>query len=126
MAFVHELQDTVRAVGERVGPSVVRIGRGWGRGNGVVVGEGFVLTNAHNLRGRETTVTFGDGRTATGTVAGADLEGDLAVLQVEAAGAPAIEWQAGTAPQPNSVVLAVALTGEGGRRVTFGTLTATG
>jgi serine protease Do len=126
MAFVQELEDAVRAVGERVGPSVVRIGRGWGRGNGVVVNEGFVLTNAHNLRGAEATVTFADGRTATGSVAGADLEGDLAVLRVDTAGAPAIAWESSTTVEPNSVVFTVALTGDGGRRVTFGTVTADG
>jgi len=126
MAFVQQLQDTVRAVGDRVGPSVVRIGRGWGRGNGVVVSDGFVLTNAHNLRGAETTVTFADGRTATGAVAGADLEGDLAVLRVDTGDAPAIAWEPATTVEPNSVVFAVALTGDGGRRVTFGTVTATG
>ena len=39
----------------RVGPSVVRIGRGGGRGCGVVLGDGLVATNAHNLRDRTTT-----------------------------------------------------------------------
>jgi serine protease Do len=126
MAFVEQLQDTVRGVSDKVGPSVVRIGRGWGRGNGVVVSDGFVLTNAHNLRGTETTVTFADGRTATGAVAGADLEGDLAVLRVDTGGAPAIAWEPATTVEPNSVVFAAALTGDGGRRVTFGTVTATG
>lgn len=126
MAFVEQLQDTVRGVGDKVGPSVVRIGRGWGRGNGVVISDGFVLTNAHNLRGTETTVTFADGRTATGALAGADLEGDLAVLRVDTGDAPAMAWEPATTVEPNSVVFAVALTGDGGRRVTFGTVTATG
>jgi len=126
MAFVQELQDTVRAVGDKVGPSVVRIGRGWGRGNGVVIADGFVLTNAHNLRGREATVTFADGSTATGAVAGADIEGDLAVLRVDTGKTPAVSWQPATTVEPNSVVFAVALTGDAGRRVTFGTVTATG
>src|SRR5947209_20413603 len=118
MAFVQQLQDTVRAVGERVGPSVVRIGRGWGRGNGVVIGDGFVLTNAHNLRGRETTVTFADGRTATGALAGADLEGDLAVLRVDTGDAPAIAWEYAATGVPKDVVCEWALSGHRGRRDT--------
>ena len=32
------------------------------RGSGVVIADGQVLTNAHNLRGDEVTVTFADGR----------------------------------------------------------------
>jgi serine protease Do len=69
-------------------PSVVGVGRA---GSGVVVGNGLVVTNAHNLRG-EVSVTFDDGRVAVANVAGTDLEGDLAVLSVETAGAPAISW----------------------------------
>jgi S1-C subfamily serine protease len=57
-------------------PSVVGVGPA---GSGVVIGDGLVVTNAHNLRG-EIAVTFEDGRVATATVAGADLDGDLAVL----------------------------------------------
>jgi serine protease Do len=73
------------------GPSVVGVGPG---GSGVVVGDGLVVTNAHNLRG-EISVSFQDGRVATATVAGADLDGDLAVLAVGTAGAPALPWSPG-------------------------------
>ena len=37
--------------------------------SGVVIADGQVLTNAHNLRGDEVTVTFADGRSTRGTVA---------------------------------------------------------
>ena len=47
-------QTTVRRVADAVAPAVVRIGRGGGRGCGLVVGEGLVATNAHNLRDRTT------------------------------------------------------------------------
>ena len=57
----------------------------------MVIGDGLVVTNAHNLRG-EVAVTFEDGRVATATVAGADLDGDLAVLSVDTAGSPALAW----------------------------------
>ena len=63
------MRDAIGEVAERVGPAVVGLGRGWG-GSGVVVAPGRVLTNAHNLRHDEVTVTFADGRQASGRVAG--------------------------------------------------------
>jgi len=51
-----------------------------------VLGEGRVLTNAHNVRGDQVTVTFADGRTAEGNVAGRDIDGDLAVIDVDTGG----------------------------------------
>ena len=68
MSAIEELQTAVATVAERVGPSIVGIGRGT-RGSGVVIADGTVLTNAHNLRGDEVTVTFADGRRIRGTVA---------------------------------------------------------
>ena len=61
MSAIEELQSAVATIAERVGPSIVGIGRGT-RGSGVVIADGTVLTNAHNLRGEEVTVTFADGR----------------------------------------------------------------
>ena len=70
MTTIDDIQSTVGRVAERVAPSVVRIGRHGGRGCGVVVGDGLVLTNAHNLRGVTTLVTFADGRVAAEQSAG--------------------------------------------------------
>lgn len=114
---------TVRSVAAAVGPAVVRIGR-HGRGTGVVLEDGAVATNAHNLRGTETTVTFADGRRAPATLAGHDLHGDLAVLHVDTGDAPPVTW-GGTADLGDPV-LAVGLTGDGVTRVTVGTVSATG
>jgi serine protease Do len=58
----------------------------------VVVSTGVVVTNAHNLRGEETVVTFADGRRAPGRATGVDIDGDLAVLAVDTADAPAVAW----------------------------------
>ena len=81
----------IAGAAERVGPSVVGLGRGWGLGSGVVVDEGRVLTNAHNLRREEPTVTFADGRRATGPVlAGVDRDLDLAVIEVDTGDAPPV------------------------------------
>ena len=95
MSVIEELQTAVAAVAEGVGPSIVGIGRGT-RGSGIVVADGKVLTNAHNLRGDEVTVTFADGRRTRGTVAGCDGDGDLAVIDVDTAGAAAVDWADGT------------------------------
>ena len=66
MNTITDLQQTIGQAVERVGPAVVGFGRGWGRGSGVVVAPGRVLTAAHNLRGEEVTVTFQGGRRETG------------------------------------------------------------
>src|SRR6266568_1843503 len=95
MGVLEELQAAAAGIAATAGASVVGIGGGWGHGSGVVVGEGKVLTNAHNVRSDEVSVVFGDGRTATGQVAGVDVDGDLAVVNVDTAGAPAIAWAPG-------------------------------
>src|SRR4051812_50150857 len=89
------IQEAVRGVADRIGPGVVGLGRGWGRGSGIVIGDGRVLTAAHVLRGDEVTVTFGDGRTAAGRVLGADADLDVAVVEVDTGGVAARGWGPG-------------------------------
>ena len=120
MSFLQALQEAAVAVTERVAPAVVRIGRGGGRGAGVVVADGLVVTNAHNLRGSQVTVTFADGRTAEGNVAGHDIDGDLAVIDVDTGGAPALPWATGASAGIGTPVFALANPGGRGLRVTFG------
>jgi len=124
MGVLDELEQAVREVAERVGPSVVGIGRGQGRGSGVVLADGLVATNAHNLRGEETTVVFGD-RGAVGRVAGVDVDADLAVIRVDTGGAPAIAWAEDTGTRVGTAVFALANPG-GQLRVTFGLVSAVG
>ena len=121
--ILSELTDSARSAAEGVGPSVVRIGRGGGRGCGIVLGDGLVATNAHNLRDRTTTVTFADARESQGEVIAADHDGDLAVLRVDTNGAPAVSW--GGPAAVGDVVFAVARSGAGGTRVSFGIVSAT-
>jgi serine protease Do len=97
---------------------VVRVGGGWRGGSGVVIGDGTVLTNAHNVRGDGTVVVFADGRQADATLQGVDVDGDLAVLAVDTAGTPALPW-AGTSSSIGTPVFAAAAA-DGGTRVTFG------
>src|SRR5829696_6398799 len=87
------LQTAVTGAAEKVGPSVVGLGRGWGRGSGVVLEPGRVLTVAHVLRGEEVGVTFADGQSAHGRVAAADSDLDVAVVAVDTGDAPAISWE---------------------------------
>jgi serine protease Do len=124
MSVLEELEQAVGAVAQQAGGSVVGIGRGPGRGSGVVVADGSVATNAHNIRGEETTVVFADGRSAVGRVPGVDVDGDLAVISVDTAGAAPIAWaDEGQAARVGKAVFALA--NPGGRpRVTFGLVSA--
>lgn len=124
MGVLEELQQAAAVVAERVGPAVVRIGRGQGRGAGVVIGAGLVATNAHNLRGAETTVTFADGRVETGRVAGTDVDGDLAVVAVPTADATPVAW--GDGPGAGLPVFALTAGPPGGPRVSFGLVSSLG
>ena len=123
---VQELQDAIGGAAERVGPSVVGLGRGWGLGSGVVIADGRVLTNAHNLRRGEVAVTFADGRRATGEVAGVDRDLDLAVLSVDTEDAPAITWEPDGAPAIGTPVIALANPGGRGLRATLGFVSSEG
>jgi len=126
-SLLGEIQETVGRVAETVGPAVVGLGRGWGRGSGVVIADGQVLTCAHVLRGDEVAVTFGDGRTADGRVAGADPDLDLAVVAVDTGDAPTVAWEPerATGLGHGAPVLALADPSGRGLRVTFGLVSAT-
>ena len=126
-SVLQEVSEAVARVAGQAGPSVVGIGRGWGLGTGVIVGEGLGLTNAHNVGSQEVGVVFADGRAATGHVAGADVDGDLAVLRVDSEGAPPIAWAADTAaPAVGSVIVALSNPGGRGLRTTLGMVSAVG
>jgi serine protease Do len=117
-------ENPARRAADLVGPAVVRVGRHGGRGGGLVIEPGAVVTNAHNLRGPEITVTFADGRRETGTVAGHDIDGDLAVVRVDTGDAPVAEWGGGA--DLGDTVFTVSRLGDGGVRVTHGAVSATG
>ncbi|MPZ89010.1 MAG: PDZ domain-containing protein [Nitriliruptorales bacterium] len=124
MNVLSDIAAASAIVTDRAGPAVVSIGRN-ARGAGVVIAEGRVLTNAHNLRDRTTTVTFVDGRSEQGTVAGLDVDGDLAVLTVDTSGVIPLEWpQDAPVLRPGTPVFALANAGGRGLRATFGTVSA--
>src|ERR1700751_3088050 len=120
MTILDEIGASIKQRAEGAGTSVVGIGQRWGAGSGIVLGEGRILTNAHNVRGDQVTVTFADGRTAEGTVAGRDIDGDLAVIEADTGAGPALPWAADTSAQIGQPVFAVANPGGRGLRVTFG------
>ena len=118
MSVLDELGRAVAGVAAKVDSGVVRVGGGWRGGSGVVVGDGFVLTNAHNVRGDETIVVFADGRRAEASLRGIDVDGDLAILAVDTAGASPLAWSGASA---NIGTPVFAVTGaDGATRVTVG------
>ena len=119
MTVLDEIQASIKQLAETAGPSVVGIGQRWGIGSGIVLAEGQVLTNAHNVRGDQVVVTFADGRTAEGSVAGRDIDGDLAVIAVDTGATPALPW-ADSATSIGTPVFGLANPGGRGLRVTFG------
>ncbi len=126
MSVLAELEASVQAASERTGPAVVGIGRGWGVGSGVVFAPGRVLTNAHNLRHDEATVTFADGRRESGRVAASDPDVDLAVIEVDTGDIEPVEWSDSDAPPPiGRAVLALGNPGGRGLRITPGFVSST-
>src|SRR5437764_14725006 len=103
MSILDDLSGAIRTVHESAGPAVVGIGSRQ-RGSGVVIADGRVLTNAHNLRGDEVTVTFADGRSARGQVAGVDFDGDLAIVNVDTGNAKAVDWGDGSVVSVGTLV----------------------
>jgi serine protease Do len=120
MTLLDELADTTRSVGAAVGDAIVAVGRG----SGVVVDDGLVVTCAHNLHGDTAEIVTADGRRLQAAVLGADLDGDLAVLQVEALDISPPERSA-AAVEAGDIVFAAANPYGQGVRVTSGQVTAT-
>jgi serine protease Do len=120
MEALTSFQEAIAAAAARVGPSVVGLGRGWGRGSGVVIAEGRVLTNAHNVRRDQVSVVFADGRRESGEWTAVDSDLDLAVLSVDTGDAPAIAWEPAETPAVGTAVLALANPGGRGLHTTLG------
>jgi serine protease Do len=127
LSTITDLQETIAGAAARVGPAVVGFGRGWGRGSGVVTSPGRVLTNAHNLRGRDVTVSFADGRREQGAVAGTDPDLDLALVRVDTGDVEPVEWVPGAVTaEIGAPVVALANRGGRGLRATLGFVSSAG
>lgn len=121
MTLLEELTDTIGRVADATGPAVVAIGHG----AGVVIADGAVLTNAHNLRGHDPRIVFADGREARGDVAGTDVDGDLAVVSVDTGDVAAVTWADDPAPRLGQPVVALSNPRGRGLVATMGTIAAT-
>jgi len=119
MSSISDFQRQLITTAALVGPSTVSIGRDH-RGAGVVVADGRVLTNAHNLRDRTVQVTFEGGRAEQATVVGVDTARDLVVLDVDTTGAAPISWA--DAPVDVGAFVVAASRDGAGARVTIGTV----
>jgi S1-C subfamily serine protease len=119
MTVLEDLASTVERVAALAGPATVGIGSGWGQGSGLVVRDGLVLTNAHNLRDDHAAVTFAGGRVVEAPPRGVDVDGDLAVLAVDTAGVTPLSWS-DTPPSLGTPVVALANPGGRGLRATLG------
>src|SRR3954469_14453811 len=115
MNTLTDLQSTITGVAERVGPSVVGLGRGWNAGSGVVVAPGKVATVAHAVRRGAPSVLLPDGNRADDVLFTADLDSNLAVLELDTGDAPAVAF-AEEAPGLGAPVVAVADPGRPGAR----------
>jgi serine protease Do len=125
MAILDEIGTSIRQLADGAGASVVGIGQRWGAGSGIVLGDGQVLTNAHNVRADQVTVTFADGRTAQGSVSGHDIDSDLAVISVDTGETAALPWASDASVEIGKPVFALANPGGRGLRVTFGFVSGT-
>lgn len=117
-----ELASTIRTLAAQVGPAVVGIN---GRGCGIVVGPGLIVTNTHNLDGPEAEVDLGDGNVVTGTVAGADLDGDLALVRAETGDVTPLD-DVEDEVEIGDVLFALSRPRGGALRVTAGTVSSLG
>jgi serine protease Do len=126
MSVLEELEAAVQDVARRAGPAVIGLGRGWGVGSGVVIAPGRVLTNAHNIRHEDVTVTFLDERREQGRVVGSDSDLDIAVVEVETGDVEPVAFAPeDLEPAIGRAVLALGNPGGRGLRVTPGFISAT-
>ncbi len=101
-------------------------------GSGVIVssngkGEAIVITNNHVVEGADAIeLVLNDGRRVQATVVGTDPETDLAVLRVQLANAPVIEWGNLADVRVGDAVLAVGNPFGVGQTVTQGIVSALG
>jgi serine protease Do len=121
MNTFESITQAIQTLVKAAGPAVVTLGGHPRGGSGFVVAPGRVLTNAHNTRGDDLAVRFADGREARAKRLGTDVDGDLAVLEVDTGEIAPLEW-AGAPPELGQAVFAVTNAPGAGTRVTIGTV----
>jgi serine protease Do len=104
-----ELASELANIAERLQASTVQISGGRGNsGSGTIWrSDGLIITNAHVVRGWQTTVALADGRVLEAEVTAQDPQRDLAALRVEATDLPAITIGDASKLRVGELVLAV-------------------
>nr|WP_199046830.1 trypsin-like peptidase domain-containing protein [Dyella sp. ASV24] len=111
--------------GRPAGPAYKR--REQSLGSGVIVQQGYVLTNNHVIANADDIqVLLYDGRVAKATVVGADQETDLAVLRIDAGNLPVIHIADQRPGRTGDVVLAIGNPLGLNQTVTMGIISAIG
>jgi serine protease Do len=123
--MLDQVSETIGKLVQTAGPSIVGLGRGWGRGSGFVVADGQVLTNAHVLRGEQVAVSLSDGDVLEGTVKAFDADLDVAVIAAPTRGLAPLPWGDLETVTYGTPVFALANPGGRGLRATFGFVSAT-
>jgi serine protease Do len=116
---IQEIGRELSEIAGTIGNSVAGVGSRRSQGSAVVIAEGRLLTNAHNLGGDGPTAVFVGGERREGEVVGADPDADLAVISVDTSGLEPAPW-ADAIPGIGSAAIAVANPAGRGLRVTLG------
>jgi serine protease Do len=128
MATAVEIGSAIEQIARRVGPSVVGLGRSSRPGSGVVIGEGRILTGAGPPDRDEVEVAFPDGRRGPGRRLATEPDIGLSLVEVDTAGAAAVEPVPDDIPPPALGTPVYALADPGGRglRATLGFVSSVG
>jgi S1-C subfamily serine protease len=103
------LEERLVAVAKRCSPPVVAIVTDRGAGSGVVISsDGLILTNEHVISGRRSIeAQFPSGEKRVARILGRDAMSDIALLQVQATGLPAMAMGDSDQVQVGQVVAAL-------------------
>jgi serine protease Do len=125
---LRDLSDSLAAIVERVGQSVVAVhGRHRIPSSGVIWRHGVVITAAHTLRREDgIEVTLADGRTVAAVLAGRDAGTDVAVLKLDGVDLAPVESGDARSLKAGHLVLAVARGGGVGASADFGVIGSAG
>jgi serine protease Do len=110
MSRLSEFSDELENLVAAAAPSVVAVEHGRGQGSGIIVsGDGYVITNAHVVEGREKTlsVRLAGGEELSAEVVGEDRSSDLAVLRVAAHGLSSLALDESRRLRVGQLVLAI-------------------
>lgn len=110
MSRLSEFSDELETLVANAAPSVVAVEHGQGQGSGIIVsGDGYVVTNAHVVQGRSSTlsVRLAGGEELRAEVVGEDRASDLAVLRVASHGLASLSLDESRRLRVGQLVLAI-------------------